>query len=144
MKNKKSAKVKQDKVKQRLKRVKPWQDKSAKTSWAFITICLNLRFNSWDCRLVDASCSKTIIWFPLSFALPTDFSIFNAIVLFILASSIRHRRRLALWIEIIYFQLAFVAFGLIFLLAYFFGLVTKEALDMSQFSIFSLLFVILG
>lgn len=30
MKNKKSAKVKQDKVKQRLKRVKPWQDKSAK------------------------------------------------------------------------------------------------------------------
>lgn len=144
MKNKKSAKVKQDKVKQRLKRVKPWQDKSAKLLGHLLQFAsiyaLIVGIVGWLMPPVQ----KLLSGFLYLFALPTDFSIFNAIVLFILASSIRHRRRLALWIEIIYFQLAFVAFGLIFLLAYFFGLVTKEALDMSQFSIFSLLFVILG
>ncbi|TKV30680.1 hypothetical protein FDX20_24160, partial [Citrobacter sp. TBCS-11] len=55
-----------------------------------------------------------------------------------------HRRRLALWIEVIYFQFAFVILGIIFLASYFSGLVSKETLEAANFSILSLSFVILG
>ena len=47
------------------------------------------------------------------FGLPSNFSPLNAIVLLVLASAIRHRRRLALWVVIIYFQLATVLLGIL-------------------------------
>ena len=88
MKNKKSAKVKQDKVKQRLKRVKPWQDKSAKLLGHLLQFAsiyaLIVGIVGWLMPPVQ----KLLSGFLYLFALPTDFSIFNAIVLFILASSI--------------------------------------------------------
>ena len=87
MKNKKSAKVKQDKVKQRLKRVKPWQDKSAKLLGHLLQFAsiyaLIVGIVGWLMPPVQ----KLLSGFLYLFALPTDFSIFNAIVLFILASS---------------------------------------------------------
>ncbi|GBG97223.1 phosphatidylglycerol lysyltransferase domain-containing protein [Lactococcus termiticola] len=45
--------------------------------------------------------------------LPVEFSFLNAIVLFILSRMIRHRRRIALWFVILYFQLAAVVIALI-------------------------------
>ncbi|CAM3125266.1 DUF2156 domain-containing protein [Lactococcus hircilactis] len=140
MKNEKTKKIKSKKTKP----INAWQETAAKfLGWLvqFASIyALIVGIMGWLMPPVQ----KLISGFLYLFALPTDFSIFNAIVLFILASSIRHRRRLALWIEVIYFQLAFVLFGLIFLLSYWTGYVTKESLELSQFSILSLLFVILG
>lgn len=140
MKNKKTKSSKAKKI----KTVKAWQETAAKL------LGILLQFASIYALIVGLvgwlmpPVQKFISGFLYLFALPTDFSIFNAIVLFILASSIRHRRRLALWIEVIYFQFAFVILGIIFLASYFSGLVSKETLEAANFSILSLSFVILG
>ncbi len=120
MKNKKTKSSKAKKI----KTVKAWQETAAKL------LGILLQFASIYALIVGLvgwlmpPVQKFISGFLYLFALPTDFSIFNAIVLFILASSIRHRRRLALWIEVIYFQFAFVILGIIFLASYFSGLVS--------------------
>ena len=77
-------------------------------------------------------------------ALPAEFSVFNAIVLFILATAVRHRIKLALWIEVIYFQLAFVVLGSAFLGFYFTGILSPSDLTDVRFSNFLLVKTIFG
>ncbi|MCL2681205.1 MAG: phosphatidylglycerol lysyltransferase domain-containing protein [Streptococcaceae bacterium] len=76
--------------------------------------------------------------------LPNEISLFNAIVLFILSSAIRHRRRVALWIEMIYFQLAYVLIAGLSLMSYITGLISKHDLNSMGITLSDLIWVSLG
>lgn len=86
--------------------------------------------------------AKIISRFLFLFALPSEFSPINAFLLFILASAIRHRIKIALWIEVIYFQIGYVFLSGLFLIFYFSGLVTSRDLADTAFTISGLFWII--